>query len=1377
VLTIVLLIVCPHVAAQNPFSDDFNGTSLDLNLWTVLSGGVTVSGGLLQTSGSPDHKRIDSVPTFGPGSTATARISLGGRYQKFGFRVNPTEFDTFGYFFDTLGDNGDGTDDSVPNFVYAIAFSGPNLILRSRVPASWNQFHDFSIERTGTLATFSIDGQKVAQVADSFMGSVPIGIWNDRPELMLTDSVKVTNPRAQRQPQAELGPQGQDGRQQKTVAEPVSTGTGNYYYQHTDFIVPGRGKSLLFQRTYNTLDNYNGPLGANWTHSYNIRLTPAQNGTASIKWSDGHTEVFIPNGSIYVPQPGVYSTLAKNQDGSFSLTEKDQTRYAFSSTGQLLAYMDKNGNGTRLAYDGSGNLIQVTDPGNRSLTFLYDSGNRIVQVIDPAGHAESFGYDSANNLVQTTDTADNITTFAYDENHRVLSITLPNGNTLLQNRYDTGGRVVSQTNGLRHTWTFAYGTPNPEDTTIIDARGNKTVHTYDSLLRIVQIRDPLNGTDAFTYDANNNRTSITNQNGKTTAFVYDGQGNITTITDSNGNTNTFTFDGRNNLLSATDPKATATTFSYDSNGNLTSVVDALGNTTGLAYDGVGQIMSKTDAKGATTRYAYNAFGNLTTVTDALGHRTTLYYDAISRLTSMTDPNGHTATSTYDALSRLVKIADPLGHQTQFAYDAVGNLLKITDANGNSTSYTYDPVNNLVTVTDALNHVTKYSYDENNNRTAFINAKGNATSYAYDALNRLSAATDPLAFVTVYRYDGLGNLVAVKDANGNTNCFTYDALNRLTNISYGDGKMVTYSYDANGNRSVMTDAHGTTRYAYDILNRLTSVVNPDGNTVKYQYNAVGRRQSLTYPDGKVMTYVHDQANRISQAQDWLGRATNYNYDSTGNLLSLVYPNQARISFEYDDANRLTRVTNFTVQPGSRKDHDSNHFGVFEYLLDAVGNRLQISNEHGRVTRYSYDKLYELTGVSTERSGNEHDDQEAEEGVVTYEYDVMGNRLRQSAGHHTINYLYDTADRLLKAGTVSFTYDANGNQTSVTRTATGTPISYRYDAANRLIAVAGGAIRSSFSYDGDGNRISQTAGSNTFSYANDIASALPVVLQESVSGRDISYAYGLNLISESSRGFDDFYQYDGQGSVVGLTDIKGNLIRRYAYDAWGQAAWQDSGRGIGSINKFGYTGEALDPGTELYYLRARYYDPHIGRFLSRDPFPGPTRTPLMKNPYLYATSNPVRFADHSGLVRQDAGVPQQSLTALDFSLPNTAINPRVAGQGVGSPFCTGNLDCADYLISAVGLRFEGPVGIGFAVTSFGIELRRDSADPNAWARWTSLILDAGGLAVAVCSEFNSYCTAAEISLFAVDTLSRFSSSPDQLPITTPSVAAPISPVLLQ
>ncbi len=78
---------------------------------------------------------------------------------------------------------------------------------------------------------------------------------------------------------------------QATYAEPVSTGNGNYFYQHTDLNVPGRGVPIVFSRSYNALDTYSGPLGANWTHSYNVLLTDS-GGSVMIKWGDGHTETY-----------------------------------------------------------------------------------------------------------------------------------------------------------------------------------------------------------------------------------------------------------------------------------------------------------------------------------------------------------------------------------------------------------------------------------------------------------------------------------------------------------------------------------------------------------------------------------------------------------------------------------------------------------------------------------------------------------------------------------------------------------------------------------------------------------------------------------------------------------------------------------------------------------------------------------------------------------------------------------------------------------------------------------------------------------------------------------------------------------------------------
>jgi YD repeat-containing protein len=147
----------------------------------------------------------------------------------------------------------------------------------------------------------------------------------------------------------------------------------------------------------------------------------------------------------------------------------------------------------------------------------------------------TFSYSATNNLTQVTDPAGGVTQFTYDASHRVTSITLPNSQVLLQNTYDSAGRVITQTNGRSFTTTLAYNTPSPGSTTITDARGKKTVHTYDASLRITTITDALSEVVGYTYDANNDRISVTNQNGKTTTFAYDGDGNVTGLTDPLGN--------------------------------------------------------------------------------------------------------------------------------------------------------------------------------------------------------------------------------------------------------------------------------------------------------------------------------------------------------------------------------------------------------------------------------------------------------------------------------------------------------------------------------------------------------------------------------------------------------------------------------------------------------------------------------------------------------------------------------------------------------------------------------------------------------------------------------------------------------------------------
>lgn len=141
------------------------------------------------------------------------------------------------------------------------------------------------------------------------------------------------------------------------------------------------------------------------------------------------------------------------------------------------------------------------------------------------------------------------------------------------------------------------------------------------------------------------------------------------------------------------------------------------------------------------------------------------------------------------------------------------------------------------------------------------------------------------------------------------------------------------------------------------------------------------------------------------------------------------------------------------------------------------------------------------------------------------------------------------------------------------------------------------------------MSHTVRLETTNYVWDVAAGLAVVLQDG----EITYVYGLDLISATdSQGAQTYFLHDGLGSVTDVTDGSGNVVASYSYDVFGAIRSQAGS----SDNYWLFTGEQKDPDSALYYLRARYYDPVIGRFLTQDPLPG-------GNLYDYVSSNPVNL----------------------------------------------------------------------------------------------------------------------------------------------------------
>jgi RHS repeat-associated protein len=681
---------------------------------------------------------------------------------------------------------------------------------------------------------------------------------------------------------------------------------------------------------------------------------------------------------------------------------------------------------------------------------------------------------------------------------------------------------------------------------------------------------------------------------------------------------------------ATDPLGRTTDYIYDAEGNLTDVQWKSGSSikrrTCYTVNAPGQVTEQiesttlTSCSGNKTKFEYDANGNVSAIVDprfsgqGTPPKTTMTYDGAGRKLTETNELGHTTTWTYDAAGNVLTVKDHLNNTATNTYDAFGNLKTVTDALGNVTTFNYDAANRLTSVVDAAGGVTTYAYDANGNRTSVTNALGKTTTYTYDAINRLVTITDSLGTTTL-TYDAASNLTKrVAGSDIYTTAYTYDAAKRLTKTEYRDDDdssynilgTVTYTYDNVDNRTKMVDSTGTTNYAYDALNRITSVTFPGPKTVTYQYSNAGNRSRITYPDGKYVDYGYDAANNLTSVTDWQSRVATYAYNNAGMLTTATLPSSTGVTttYSYDNADRLTSIVNAQGQTT---------LSSFTYTLNAAGNRTQVVDLEGTTT-YGYDGLHRLT--SADYPGPDAD---------AYTYDANGNRLTKNG----TTYTYGDADQMLTAGGVSYGYDVRGNQTS-----RGSD-TFAWDHENRMTQAVVSGTTASYVYNGDGVRMSRTIGGQAVSYTWDVAAGMPFLLQDGTN----TYVYGLGMVYWVDGSGNPTYRLtDALGSTATLIGASGAVVGSYTYDAFGNIRTH-----TGSSTEFSYTGEQNDP-NGFEFLRARYYDAAVGRFLGRDTAEPDYNVPGTLNRFAYVLNSPVNLTDPSGLYPMCEGMDATQLAML-------------------------------------------------------------------------------------------------------------------------------------
>lgn len=568
-----------------------------------------------------------------------------------------------------------------------------------------------------------------------------------------------------------------------------------------------------------------------------------------------------------------------------------------------------------------------------------------------------------------------------------------------------------------------------------------------------------------------------------------------------------------------------------------------------------------------------------------------------------DTNGNYVTSS----------TNPAGDTTTSTYDAVGNVISYTDGKQNTTSYEYNSRNLLTKVTDADHNITSYSYDAVGNPTSVTNAKNKTANYSYNELNLLSSITDQLNQATRLEYDLNGNLTKTAYSNGDSVSYTYNDLNRMDNVFYNGSKKWTLGYDANGNMtSVTDDLSQTTSYTYDKNDRLTQQAKGSNNQIDYSYDNNSNVTSMTATAGAVsytVDYTYNPLDQMVAMNHNNSQMAEFVYDERGNIISVSHWNGSYTAYQYDEANRIRTVKNYT--------DEGDLIDSYTYNYDANSNKTSVQTPNGTIF-YQYDVLNQLT-QETLLDGT----------IIDYQYDVVGNRTQKSVNNGTTTitttYNYDDANQLINLNGQAYTYDANGNMTSNGEK------TFIYNEENRLVEVkdSSGVTIASFTYDHTGKRVSMTSANGTIYYHYDGEK----VAYETDENNTIIAEYIWDEHDHPVAMFKNqttyFYHVNGHGDVTALTDINGNIVAEYEYDAWGNILSQ-SGT-MASENPYRYAGYRFDETTGLYYLMARYYDANIGRFITRDTFHGFQVEPLSLNQYDYVHNNPINFVDPSGHIR--------------------------------------------------------------------------------------------------------------------------------------------------